>query len=138
MDRPGLNDPDVFPDTAVLSRVLGPAKAAWDAFMDMLPTTAPQIVAEWRYYNDGKSWLCKVVQGKTTICWVAVWDKYFSVSAYLNTRAEPLVRASSLDRAVKDAFLQSAKKLRAITIEVRKRPDLDAVSELIGLKMKSK
>lgn len=138
MDRPGLNDPDVFPDTTVLSRMLGPAKAVWDTFMEMLQENDPQIAAEWRYYNDGKSWLCKVVQRKTTICWVAVWDKYFSVAAYLNTKAEPLVRASSLHRAVKDSFLQSDKKLRAITIEVRNKPDLEAVRELIGLKMKSK
>jgi hypothetical protein len=138
MDRPGLNDPEVFPDTTVLSRMLGPAKAVWDTFMEMLQENDPQIAAEWRYYSDGKSWLCKVVQRKTTICWVAVWDKYFSVAAYLNTKAEPLVRASSLPRAVKDSFLQSDKKLRAITIEVRKIPDLEAVRELIGLKMRSK
>jgi hypothetical protein len=138
MDRPALNDPDVFPDTTVLSRTLGPAKAAWDTFMGMLQEHDPQLAAEWRYYNDGKSWLCKVVQGKTTICWVAVWDKYFSVAAYLNTKAEPLVRASSLERALKDSFLQSDKKLRAITVEVRKKADLEAVRELIGLKMKAK
>ncbi len=138
MDRPALNDADVFPDTTVLSRTLGPAKAAWDAFMDMLQENDPPIAAEWRYYNDGKSWLCKVVQRKATLCWVAVWDKYFSVAAYLNARAEPLVRASSLHPAVKDSFLQSDKKLRAITIEVRKIPDLEAVRELIGLKMQSK
>lgn len=138
MDRPGLTDPEVFPDTTVLSRMLGPAKAVWDTLMEMLQEIDPQIAAEWRYYNDGKSWLCKVMQRKTTICWVAVWDKCFSVAAYLNTKAEPLVRASSLPRAVKDSFLQSDKKLRAITIEVRKRPDLEAVRELIGLKMRSK
>jgi hypothetical protein len=39
---------------------------------------------------------------------------------------------------VKDSFLQSDKKLRAITIEVRKKPDLEAVREVIGLKMRSK
>jgi len=138
MDRPALNDPDVFPDTTVLSRALGPAKAVWDAFGDMLQKNDPQLNAEWRYYNDGKSWLCKVVQRKTTICWVAVWDKRFSVAAYLNTKAEPLVRASALHPAVKDSFLKSDKKLRAITIEVRKKADLEAVRELIGLKMKSK
>ena len=138
MDRPALNDPDVYPDTTVLSRTLGPAKAVWDTFMEVLQEHDPPLAAEWRYYHDGKSWLCKVVQRKTTVCWVAVWGKYFSAAAYLNTRAEPLVRASALHRTVKDSFLQSDKKLRAITIEVRRKADLEAVQELIGLKMKTK
>jgi hypothetical protein len=140
MDRPYLNDANEFPDAVVLARQLGAAKDAWDAFMALLKKDYPQIAAEWRYYNDGKSWLCKVTQKSKTICWVSVWEKYFRVGFYLNAKAEDLVRNSSLDidKALKENFLTSNKKLRAITIEVRKKVDLNAVEELIGIKLKLK
>jgi hypothetical protein len=140
MDRPSLNDPAVFPDDAVLARRLAAAKAAWDAFMALLKNDYPLITAEWRYYNDGKSWLFKVTQKKKTVCWVAVWDKFFSASFYLNAKAEDLVRASSLDQPLKDGFLGPDKnsRFRAIRAEVRKKSDLKAIKELIGIKLKLK
>lgn len=138
MDRPGLNDPAVFPDDAVLSRQLGAAKRAWDAFMEILKSDFPLVVSEWRYYNDGKSWLFKVTQKKQTLAWVAAWDKYFTVASYLNAKAEELVCASSLDKALKDGFLASDKKFRAIQVEVRKKSDLAAVRELLEIKLKVK
>ena len=138
MDRPVLIDPAVFPDDVVLNKELAAAKNAWDAFMALLGGYSPVLSVEWRYYNDGKSWLCKVTQKKKTLAWVAVWDKYFTVGSYLNARAEGLVLASSLDKALKDGFLTSDKKLRAIQVEVRKKSDLAAVRELLEIKLSAK
>ncbi len=138
MDRPCLNDPNEFPDDAVLSRQLGPAKKAWDAFITMLGNDFPQSSGEWRYYNDGKSWLFKVTQKKKTICWVAVWGTFFSAASYLSAKAEPLVRASALDNALKDGFLNDDNKFRAIRIDVRKKSDLQAVRELLGITLQIK
>ncbi len=136
MERPCLNDPKEFPDDAVLSRHLGPAKTTWDAFTAMLGKDFPQSSGEWRYYNDGKSWLFKVTQKKKTICWVAVWGAFFSAASYLSAKAEPLVRASALDNALKDGFLNDDKKFRAIRIDVRKKSDLKAVKEVLAIKLK--
>jgi hypothetical protein len=138
MDRPGLNDPDEFPDERILARQLGPALGAWNAFTEMLKNDHPQAVAEWRYYQDGKSWLCKVTHKQKTLLWVAAWDKYFSVAAYLNAKAEDLVRASSLARDLKDPFLKSSGKFRSIRVEVRQPADLRAVEELLAIKLKLK
>jgi hypothetical protein len=138
MDHPLLSDPHEFPGDEVLSRHLGKAKLAWDGFMGLLKGDYPQLSAEWRYYNDGKSWLCKVTRKTTTICWVAVWDRYFTVGFYLNAKAEPLVRAGSLDSALKGSFLHATGKLRSIRVEVRARPALKAVRELIEIKLQAK
>lgn len=140
MDRPCLNDPGEFPGDEVLARHLGKAKPAWDAFMKMLKDDYPQIAAEWRYYNDGKSWLCKVRRKDRTVCWVSVWDKFFKAAFYLNARAEDVVRCSSLDNALKDGFLNlpEGTKLRSICVEVCFRSTLKAVKELIEIKLKVK
>lgn len=41
---------------------------------------------EWRYYNDGKAWLCKVTDGRKTIFWFSVWEGFFRVSFYFLER----------------------------------------------------
>ncbi|MCU0237433.1 MAG: DUF3788 domain-containing protein [Acidobacteria bacterium] len=140
MLRPSLNDPKQFPNDQVLAGQLGKAKPAWIAFLALLKEKAPQLGSEWRYYNDGKSWLFKVSRQATAICWVAVWDKYFSVAFYLNARAEDLVRNSSLDLVLKREFLHpvEANKFRSIRVEVRTKSDLNAVEELLDIKLKVK
>jgi hypothetical protein len=138
MDRPLLTDPDEFPGDEVLARQLGPAKPAWDAFMALLKTDYPQVAAEWRYYNDGKSWLCKVRRKDKTVCWVSVWHHFFKVAFYLNLRAEPLVCASSLDKDIKECYLRCGGKLRPVRVEVCYPSSLEAVRELIEIKLKAK
>ena len=140
MDRPKLNDPGEFPGDELLARHLGKAKPAWDAFMAMLRSEYPEFAAEWRYYNDGKSWLCKVRRKDKTVCWVSVWDRFYKAAFYLNARAEPLVRASSLDGALKEGFLRPAApaKLRSICVEVCYPSALKPVRELIEIKLKAK
>ncbi len=140
MPKPSLNDAQVYPDDLVLARQLGKAKPAWNAFLALLKNDHPQFHSEWRYYNDGKSWLFKVTRQATTVCWVSVWDKFFTVGFYLNARAEVLVRDSSLDKALKQGFLHpvDTNKFRAIRVEVRKKSDLNAVEELFEIKLKVK
>ena len=71
---------------------------------------------------------------------MAVRDKFFTAAFYLYAKAEPLVRASSLAKALKDGFLHPGQesKFRAIRVEVRKKSDLNAIEELIGIKLKVK
>ncbi|MBN2344857.1 MAG: DUF3788 family protein [Candidatus Aminicenantes bacterium] len=140
MNLPLLSDPLKYPDDKVLARHLGKAFVSWNAFQALLKKSDPRLAGEWRYYNDGKSWLFKVTLRTTTLCWVAVRDKFFSTTFYLNTRAEDLVRESSLDNGRKQAFLHPApkNKFRSIRVEVRKKSDLNEVEELIGIKLKVK
>jgi hypothetical protein len=140
MLRPSLNDPAVSPAAAVLTRALGPTKPAWNAFLALLKSDYPQLAGEWRYYNDGKSWLFKVARTGTTVCWVAVWDKFFTVAFYLTARAEELVRDSSLPGPLKQGFLHPVEpnKLRAIRVEVRNKSDLNVVEDLLEIKLKVK
>lgn len=140
MDRPCLNDPGEFPGDDALARELGKAKAAWDAFLAMLRQDYPAFAAEWRFYPDGKSWLCKVTLKGKTVCWVSVWKRFFRVAFYLTPRAEPLVRCSGLDESLKEGFLHPAKeaRLRPVAVEVCFASSLAAVRELIDIKLKAK
>ena len=140
MFHPLLNDPDIFPSDAVLSKTLGRSKPAWNAFMALLKNDYPQMAVDWRFYSDGKTWLCKVTQKADTIFWMSAWDKFFKISFYFTAKAEAAISASGLGDELKHAFLHPKGRcsLRPVTTEVRKITDLKPIKELIEIKLKLK
>ncbi|MDD5326720.1 MAG: DUF3788 family protein [Phycisphaerae bacterium] len=136
MEKPCLNDKNEFPDDEVLSRYLGKAKKAWDSFIAFLNENHPSFSGEWRYYNDGKSWLYKITKKKKTICWVSVYLNMFKTSFYFSDKAEDLIKASKLKKEYIDKFIHGKRygKIRGITVEVKKLADLNAAKILIEIK----
>ena len=136
MMDPVLRDDKVYPDTKILTQHLGKAINAWDSFINLLKTDYPLITTEWRYYNDGKSWLFKVTKKAKTVCWVSVWDKHFKVTFYFNSKAKEAVKESLLDEEIKKQWLRNGTKgkFNPITIEVRNKTDLKTIKILIGVK----
>ena len=37
----------------------------------------------WRYYKDGKAWLCKVQKKKRTIVWMSAWKGFMKATIYI-------------------------------------------------------
>jgi hypothetical protein len=140
MELPCLKDKDEYPDDQVLIRYLGEVKKVWDIFIDLIKENYPSYSTEWRYYNDGKSWLFKITKKKKTICWVSVYNKMFKTTFYLNDRAENFVRQSKLDQEYKDQFIQGKRygKIRGLTVAIREPGDLETTKLLIEIKEKIK
>jgi hypothetical protein len=136
MEKPCLNDKNVHPDDKVLSRALGTAKSAWDSFMDFLDESYPSFSREWRYYNDGKSWLYKITKKKKTICWVSVYLNTFRTTFYFPDKAEDLIKASKLKKEYIDQFIHGKRygKIRGVTVAIKKSADLNATKTLIEIK----
>jgi len=140
MGKPCLNDKNIYPDDEVLTQYLGKAKNAWNSFIDLLKIDYPLSTPEWRYYNDGKSWLCKVTKKGKTVCWISVWEKFFRITFYFSDKAEDLLNNNLVDGKIKEQWITREKigKIRPVTIEVKKKADLKAVKELIEIKGKIK
>ena len=140
MERPCLNDKDEFPDDEVLKRYLGKAKPVWDSFMEFLKETYPSFTGQWRYYNDGKSWLYKLTKKKKTISWISVWDNMFKTTFYFPDRAEDLIVNSKLKKEYIDKFVNGRRygNTRGLTVEIKKPSDLATTKKLIELKEKLK
>ena len=75
----------------------------------------------WRYYLDGKAWLCKVARKSTTICWISVWDGAFKATFYFGEKAEADIQRLDIDVSLRQAFASSTRagKLRPLQVEVR-------------------
>ena len=136
MEKPCLNDKNEYPDDEVLSRHLGEVKNTWDAFIDFINASHTDFSGEWRYYNDGKSWLYKLTKKKKTICWISVNNRKFKTTFYFSDKAEDLISKSELDQEYIDQFIHGKRygKIRGITVEIKKATDLNATKTLIGIK----
>jgi hypothetical protein len=135
-----LNNKNEFPDDTVLSGHLGRVKVAWDSFIDTIRVSYPGFNGEWRYYNDGKSWLFKVTRKAKTICWVSVYKRKFKTTFYFSDKAEGLIAESLLSPDLKRQFNTGKRygKIRGITVEIKRKSDLRMVRVLIDIKDKIK
>ncbi len=73
-----LTEKAVYPDEAVLKRVLGRSYSAYFTLLELFSRNG--LHYEWRYYNDGKAWLCKVKMKKRTIIWMSGWKGYMQAT----------------------------------------------------------
>jgi len=90
-----LKNEAVFPDEGVLRQVLGASFEAYTAMLDMFAQKG--LTPEWRYYRDGKAWLCKVQKKKRTILWMSAWKSYMQASIYFPEKYWEEVSRSDID-----------------------------------------
>lgn len=137
MEPSVLTDPKVFPSEDRIASHLGRRQALWDALFACVRAEHPECVAQWRYYNDGKSWLLNLSRKKKTVLWISVVRGAFRATAYFTDNARDAVLASALSDELKDQFTtgRSFGKLRAITITIKKKRDVEDAKSLIALKI---
>jgi len=84
MGRLLLTDSALYPDSCVIRQALGKHYEWYEKSMEAAREKG--LSAEWRYYNDSKSWLCKIAHKKKTVCWLSVWDTGIKVSFYFTEK----------------------------------------------------
>jgi hypothetical protein len=140
MDNPVLGDKEQFPTDDVVFSHIGKSKRYWEELFSYTRSNYPDFSEQWRYYNDGKSWLLKVVKKSKTIFWVSVMKGSFKTTFYFGDKAEASILESGLSDDLKDSFKNGKRygKTRGITTEIKGKTDLDSVRELIRLKLSRK
>lgn len=83
--KPLLNNPEIEPTKEVLSDVLKESYVTFEELSKVL-INEYALTMDWKYYKDGKAWLCKVAYKKKTIFWLSIWDGSFSTSFYFLER----------------------------------------------------
>ena len=137
-EEPVLNDPDQYPTEEVIYSCIGKKKTLWVSFFDALHERHPDFSQEWRYYNDGKSWLMKVTRKSKTIFWLSVGKSAFQITFYFSDKAEELIKQSDIPDDLKEEFLNGRRygKIRGLTIVFRKKKDIEHAESLIAIRLK--
>ncbi len=140
MSESVLTDKNVFPTDAIIHSHLGKTAPLWQAVFEHIRTQHPDVSAEWRYYNDGKSWLLKVTRKSKTVCWVSIIAGAFRMSFYFTDKAEEAILSSPISDELKEQFKDGKKygKLRGLTIIFKKKRDVENAKVLIRLKLSMK
>jgi hypothetical protein len=119
---------------------LGKNKVLWITLFEYIHEQHPDIVEEWRYYQDGKSWLLKVTRKAKTVFWLSVIERSFRITFYFTDRAQPFIEKSTLSPALKEQFKTGKKygKIRGVTVLFKTKKDCTDAQELIRIKLSVK
>ena len=140
MEEKVLTDKNQFPTDEVIYSHIGKSKIYWEYIFEHIHTNHPDFSEEWRYYNDGKSWLLKVTRKKKTIFWLSIIKDSFIITFYFGDKAEQSIIESVISDKLKDNFLNGKRygKIRGITIIIKNNRDIDDVKSLIRIKLSIK
>jgi len=117
-----LRDPSIEPTKEIIAKGLGASGGAYTKFIGELEKHSIQV--EWRYYNDGKSWLGKALykwttsrgtQKETTAFWLSVWEGYFRVSVFVPEKARADALGLPLSNEVKK-MIESSEKMGKLNL----------------------
>ena len=140
MEQPILTNKNEFPTEEIIFSHIGKSKVLWKSVFEFIHTAYPDLAEEWRYYNDGKSWLLKVVKKTKTVCWVAVLKNSFRMTFYFTDKAEQSILNSSISDELKEQFKNGKhyNKIRGLTIAFKYKKDVEYAKVLIALKLSLK
>lgn len=135
-----LTDPNIQPTDELIFSIIGENSVYWEQIIDYLHDNHFDITEEWRFYNDGKSWLYRALRKKKTIYWVGILKDTFRISFWLSDKAEEMIEVSTLSEDIKEVFRNAKRSKfgRCVSVEMGSPDDLKSVLKLIELKLKIK
>lgn len=138
MEKPLLNDPQIYPSDHVLLEVMNDAHTTYQQLIQHV--TNINFEPHWNYYNDGKAWLCKVCCKKKTIFWLSVWPDSFNVTFYFTEKNCSGLFDLDISPDIMTDFTTHPPigKLKPLTIKVRVENQLKDILAIAEYKNKLK
>jgi len=132
-----LKDPEIYPTKEVLEEVLGKKFPVFTEFIKTAESEELQLKSEWRFYKDGKAWLCKITFKKKTVVWLSVWSGCFKLGFYFTEKSGQGIPGLKIDDSIKEIFLNHKPigKLKPIVIEVKTKSQLVGINTLVKYKI---
>lgn len=133
-----LKDENIYPDNEVLQCVLGKSFEVYMKLLDLFKSN--ELVYEWRYYKDGKAWLCKVQKKKKTIVWMSAWEGFLMATIYFPLRLLNDIMELDISDNLKENILKTKNvgKSKPCTFEIREQNLLADFEKVMQLKVKCK
>jgi len=133
-----LGDESVYPDDAILRGVLGRSYRACCALLELFEQLG--MVHEWRYYRDGKAWLCKVQKKKRTIIWMSAWKGFMKATIYVPERLMNGVYALPISETLKEQIraTKNVGKSKPCIFEIRNQKILRDLRTVAKFKIQAR
>ncbi len=136
MKSPYFNDPNVPPTDDSILEAIGRAKGAWQKLFARIRTEHPDLSETWKFYKDGKSWLCQVTWKKKTVFWILIMKGRFRVGFYFAKRLMDQILESDLSKERKEEIQKKPAKgqIGSVAVEFGPQKGIKDVMILIDLK----
>ena len=133
-----LADPNIFPENDILENILGKQYKYYQKFVEKLNEN--KLTIEWNYYKDGKSWLCKIINKKKTVCWLSVKDTGINLSFYFTEKNINGVKELEIDGKIKEMAdkTKNVGKLLPIIFVIDNNDKINDALKIMEYKMKIK
>lgn len=132
-----LTDQEIFPTGEVLETELGNIYPVFQEFISATQSEELKLIPNWRFYKDGKAWLCKITHKKKTVVWLSVWSDCFKIAFYFTEKSGVGIPGLPIDDSVKEFYLNHKPigKLKPLVVEVREKSQLLDINTLIKYKI---
>lgn len=130
-----LNNKDEYPTNDVLKQYF--SKTEYELYMQLIKDLHENdLQEEWNYYNDGKSWLGKIMSKKKNLGWISYLDTGLQVGVYFGERLWNQVLDLDLDERIQSELPQIEKsgKLYGVIIPISDEAFVKAALSLVLFK----
>ena len=134
-EKPLLREEAIYPTNEVLKNVLCDSYVVYEELTDKI-TNDFGLVLEWRYYKDGKSWLCKVLNKKKTVFWLSAWDKFFKAAFFFTEKHLESFSELDIAESIKEDLCKNKPigKLLPLPLNIDDKEQLDDLLKIIAFK----
>lgn len=136
MVKPILNDSETYPTEEVLEKEFGALFSTYTEFMETVKGDEFRLLPEWRYYKDGKAWLCKICLKKKTVAWLSAWPDCFKVGFYFTEKSGAGIHDLDIGDSLKKSYEthKPVGKLKPLEIDVKNKSQLNDLYTLLKYK----
>lgn len=134
-----LTNPDQLPDNKLFEEIL--CKQLYQTYLQIESSiSALGLSAEWRYYHDGKAWLCKITHKKKTVAWLSLWNHCIKISFYFTEKTREGVMLLDVGNDIKTSFAQAKTigKLIPLMLDLDQPDQIDGFTKTAIYKMNLK
>jgi hypothetical protein len=133
-----LRDESIYPNEEVLSSILQDSFQTYLSLLDLFKKY--DMSYEWRYYRDGKAWLCKVQKKKRTIIWMSAWKGFMQATIYFPERYIDQVYQLDISDDLKEKInsTKNVGKSKPCTFEIKDKNIFKDFEKVMNLKIKCK
>ena len=137
METQLLREPEIFPSKEVLSNALGNIYDVLEELETQLTQDEFALTFDWHYYNDGKSWLCKVIHKKKTVFWLSIWEGFIQTGFFFLERHLEGIAALQTDE---NSFTieKPVGKMIPLIFRIRKQEQIEGLLKMVEFKKKAK
>lgn len=133
-----FSDPAIIPTEELIKDALNQKYPWFREIIQHAFDSYKQVSDAWKYYQDGKQWLYRMLYRKKTIFWMSVQQDTFRITFYFSGKSESSVMASNLPEYIKNTYMETRENtFRAISMQITDREQIKLVCQLLDLKIQT-